>query len=133
MGLYSIPLPGGMVHRKIPPMLPHLGQAGDPLSLILFNFIADCLTRMIRKAQTNSLITGLAENLISNGIAVLQYADDTIICLKYEINNARNMKLVLYLYEMMSNMKMNFTKSEVIMINGDEDKYVQMADFFPNN
>jgi hypothetical protein len=74
---------------------------GDPLSPILFNMVADCLTRMIRKAQRNGLITGLADNLIPHGIAVLQYADDTIVCLKKGIENARNMKL-LYLYEMMA-------------------------------
>jgi hypothetical protein len=64
--------------------------------------VADCLTRMIRKAQRNGLITGLADNLIPHGIAVLQYADDTIVCLKKGIENARNMKLLLYLYEMMA-------------------------------
>jgi hypothetical protein len=63
--------------------------------------VADCLTRMIRKAQRNGLITGLVDNLIPHGIAVLQYADDTIVCLKKGIENARNMKL-LYLYEMMA-------------------------------
>jgi hypothetical protein len=40
------------------------------------------------------------------------------------------MKLVLYLYEMMSGLKINFTKSEVILINGDENKCVQMVDLF---
>jgi hypothetical protein len=37
---------------------------------------------------------------------------------------------VLYLYEMMSGLKINFAKSEVILINGDENKCVQMADLF---
>jgi len=37
---------------------------------------------MIRQAQRNGLITGLADNIIQNGVAVLQFADDTIICLK---------------------------------------------------
>jgi hypothetical protein len=85
---------------------------------------------MTRKAQEDGLITGLAENLIPYGVAILQYADDTINCLKDDIDNARNMKLVLYLYEMMSGLKINFTKSEVILINGDENKCVQMAELF---
>jgi hypothetical protein len=28
-------------------------RQGDPLSPILFNFVADCLTRMVHKAQEN--------------------------------------------------------------------------------
>jgi len=35
---------------------------------------------------------------------------------------ARNMKLLLYGYEMIPGLKINFTKSEVNLINGDEDK-----------
>jgi hypothetical protein len=55
-------------------------------------------------------------------VAVFQYANETIICLKDGLENARNMKLLLYLYEVMSGLKINFTKSEVILINGDEEK-----------
>jgi hypothetical protein len=73
-------------------------RQGDPLSPILFNLVADYLTRMIRKAQDNGLIVGLADNLIPKGVAVLQYADDTIICLKDGMDNARNMKLLFYWY-----------------------------------
>ena len=102
----------------------------DPLSPIFFNFVADCLSRMVRKAQRNNLICGLADNLIENGVVILQYADDTIICLKDDIEVARNMKLLLYLYEMMSRLKINFSKSEVILINGDEDKNLQYAEIF---
>jgi hypothetical protein len=68
---------------------------GDPLSPILFNFAADCLSRMVRQAQRNGLLCDLADNLISGGVVILQYADDTIICLKDNIDMARNMKLHL--------------------------------------
>jgi hypothetical protein len=43
----------------------------DPLSPILFNFVADSLTRMVVKAQQNNMITGLISNLIPKGVAVL--------------------------------------------------------------
>jgi hypothetical protein len=42
-------------------------KQGDPLSPILFNFAADCLARMVRQAQRNNLLCGLADNLISWG------------------------------------------------------------------
>ena len=85
---------------------------------------------MVRKAQRNNLICGLADNLVENGVAILQYADDTIVCLKDDINVARNMKLLLYLYEMISGLKINFDKSEVLLINGDDEKTLQYADLF---
>ena len=46
-------------------------QQGDPLSPILFNFVADCLARMAGQAQLNGLICSLTDNLIPNGVAVL--------------------------------------------------------------
>ena len=47
------------------------------------------------------------DHIIPNGVAILQYADDTIIFLKHGIECARNMKLLLYMYEMMVGLKMN--------------------------
>lgn len=114
-----------------PYFLSHKGvRQGDPLSPILFNFAADCLTRMMIKAQSNGLITGLAANLIPNGIAILQYADDTIICLENNIEKARNTKLLLYMYEVMSGLKINFMKSEIILVNGDNLLAQQYAEIF---
>jgi hypothetical protein len=44
----------------------------DPLSPILFNFVADGLTRMIFKAQENNKLCGLIDHIIDKGVAVLQ-------------------------------------------------------------
>lgn len=96
-------------------------RQGDPLSPILFNFVADGLSRMILKAQSNNLFCGLIDHIIDKGVAVLQYADDTIICLKHSIEGARNLKLLLYLYELMAGLKINFMKSEIMTINDDGD------------
>ena len=85
---------------------------------------------MVRQAQRNGLITGLAANLFSHRVVILQYADDTIICLKENIDAARNLKPLLYIYKLMSGLKINFAKSEVLLINGDDDLNVQYADFF---
>ena len=43
---------------------------------------------------------------------------------------ARNMKLLLYLYEMMSGLKINFSKSEVLLIHGDQTKSLAYFDIF---
>jgi hypothetical protein len=41
-------------------------RQGDPLSPLLFNIVADVLTRMVYMAQQNQLVTGLITNLIPN-------------------------------------------------------------------
>jgi hypothetical protein len=63
-------------------------------------------------------------------VACLQYANDTIVCIKNNDEVARNMKLLLYLFEVMSGLKINFTKSDAILINGDDDRRIQLADLF---
>jgi hypothetical protein len=37
---------------------------------------------MVVRAQQNDLIDGLINSLIPEGVAILQYADDTIMCLE---------------------------------------------------
>jgi hypothetical protein len=50
------------------------------------------------------------EHLIQKGVVILQYADDTILCLQDNIDKARYVKLLLYVYEQMSGLKINFEK-----------------------
>ncbi|CAN6252305.1 unnamed protein product [Urochloa humidicola] len=57
-------------------------RQGDPLSPLLFNLAADTLAKMLQKAQENGLIKGLVPEYVPNGVAILQYADDTILCLQ---------------------------------------------------
>ena len=105
-------------------------RQGNPLSPILFNFVADGLTRMVHKAQANGLFSGLIDHIVGKGVAILQYADDTIICLKHDINGARNHKLLLYLYELMAGLKINFHKSEILAINDEENWAEYYAEIF---
>jgi hypothetical protein len=105
-------------------------RQGDPLSPILFNFVADCLTRMVHKAQENGLVTGLINHIVPNGVAILQYADDTIIFLKHDLNGAMHMKLLLYLFEMLAGLKINFNKSEIFMVNDEANLGLQYAEIF---
>ena len=63
----------------------------DPLSPILFNFVADCVTRMVHRAQENGLIIGLISHIIPKGLSILQYADDTTVFLKHDMEGAVHM------------------------------------------
>ena len=72
----------------------------------------------------------MIDHIIDKGVAVLQYADDTIICPKHNIQGARNMKLLLYMYEMMAGLKVNFHKSEVLTINDEDNWASKYAEIF---
>lgn len=105
-------------------------RQGGLLYPILFNLVADSLTRMVHQAQQCGTIKGLVDDLIQNGVAILQYADDTIMCLKHCLNSARNLKILLYIYEQMSGLKINFGKSEIVSINGDNEIKLLYATLF---
>jgi len=95
--------------------------------------LAQTLAKMISLAQSNRLITGLVPEYVEKGVAILQYVDDTILCLEDNEENARNMNLMLYLFENMSGLKINFSKSEVIMISGEEVKTKAYSELFNYN
>jgi hypothetical protein len=62
---------------------------------LMFNTIVDVMSVMIK----NSVI--------------LQYAHGIIFLLEEGFENARNLKFLLYLFEQMSSLKINFLKNEV--------------------
>ena len=66
----------------------------------------------------NGLITGLAPELVENGVAILQYADDTVLCIEHDLEKAMNLKLLLYMFELMSGLEINFQKSEILCVGG---------------
>jgi hypothetical protein len=68
------------------------------------------------------LITGLASNLADKGIAMLQYADDTIFLIQDDLQQNKNLELLLYVFESMSSLKIKFEKSEVMLILDDDTK-----------
>jgi hypothetical protein len=67
-GIVAVKLNNTMGHY----FLSHKGvRQGNPLSLLLFNLAADVLIRMVASAQQTLLVTGMAENLVDKGIAIL--------------------------------------------------------------
>jgi hypothetical protein len=59
---------------------------------------------------------------------MLQYVDDTILLLQDDLQQARNLKL--YIFESMSGLKVNFEKSEVMLILDDDPKAQCFYDLF---
>jgi hypothetical protein len=96
-------------------------RQGDPISPILFNYVADVFTKMLIKAAAKSHITGLMHNMVNTGIVSMQYADDTLLFLKNDVSSATNLKWLLSCFEQMSGMRINFHKCDLIAINVDDE------------
>jgi len=62
-------------------------RQGDPLSPILFNLVADMLAVLVSRAKNNSHFRGVVENLVDDGLSILQYADDTVLFLEDDLGS----------------------------------------------
>jgi sugar/nucleoside kinase (ribokinase family) len=88
-------------------------RKGNPLSHIFFNIVADVLVILIAQAKDSGLFIGLVPNLVDNGLSILQYAD-TILFMENDLEEAKNMKVLLCAFEQLSGLKINFHKSEML-------------------
>ena len=88
-------------------------RQGDPMSPILFNIMVDMLSILIKRAKNDGQIKGMIPYLLEDGLSILQYADDTIIFMDQDLEQAKNMKLLLSVFEQLSGLKINFHKSEI--------------------
>jgi hypothetical protein len=90
-------------------------RQGDPLSPLLFNIVADVLGVMLDKAINKGHIKGVLDYLIPRGISHIQYADDTIIMIDGSDQSIQTLKLILYCFEWLTGLKINFHKNEVFV------------------
>jgi hypothetical protein len=68
-------------------------------------------------------------HLVQGGLSILQYADDTMVFMDHNMEQARNVKLLLTAFELMSGLKINFHKSELFyygLAKEHEDDYSRL-------
>jgi hypothetical protein len=68
--------------------------------------------------------------IYKGGCAILQFIDDTIPSIKDDMESARTMKLLLYIFESMSGLKINFEMIEILLLEQDDEKIQMYADMF---
>jgi hypothetical protein len=76
----------------------------DPLSPLVFNFVADMLTLLISRTKEEG------------GLSILQYAYNTILSMEHNIEQLTNLKLLLCVFEQLSGLKINFTRVNYFVI-----------------
>jgi hypothetical protein len=65
---------------------------------LLFNIVADGLTKMLDKASRAGLVKGLLSNFRTGGILALQYADDILLFSSCDAEYIRNLKGILMIF-----------------------------------
>jgi hypothetical protein len=65
----------------------------------MFNVVVDAMSVMVKNAQQSGVLKGIVPHIQENGIAILQFADDTMFLLEEGFENARNLKFLLCLFE----------------------------------
>ena len=85
-------------------------RQGDPLSPILFNIVVDMLVVLIARAKEDEQLTGVVPHLVDNGLYILQYPDGTVIFMENDLDQAKNMKLLLCAFEQLSGLTIIFIR-----------------------
>ena len=106
---------------------------GDPMSPILFNIVADMLALLINRAKADGQIRGVIPHLLDDGLSILQYVDDTIIFLDHDLEQAKNLKLLLCAFQQLSGLKINFHKSEIFCYGAAKEMEESYTDLFGCN
>jgi hypothetical protein len=105
-------------------------RKGDPLSLILFNLIADVLAVLFERSKELNYFDGLVPDLVDDGLSILQYVDDMILFLDDDLEKAKNLKLVLSAFEKLSGLKINFHKGELFNFGDTRERAVEYVELF---
>jgi hypothetical protein len=87
---------------------------------MLFNLVAETLATLMRKASNQGKLREVLTHLIPEGITHIQYADDTILMIEGDDASVVNMKFILYYFEWLSGLKINYHKSEAYVFGMEE-------------
>jgi hypothetical protein len=88
--------------------------------------MADALSAMIDDANRARHTKGVS-HLIQGGVTHLQYVDDMILLLELDDNSIANMKFLLIAFEILSALKINFLKSEIIVMGASQEEQAMVA------
>lgn len=104
-------------------------RQGDPLSHILFKIVANMVAVLIRWAKEAVQVGGLIQHLVNGGVSILHYTDDTIIFMEHGMVKAKNMKLIICLFEQLSGLKVNFHKSGLLYFGKAKEEETSTSNF----
>lgn len=86
-------------------------RQGDPLSPFLFDIVVEVVNILLERARSCGLIRGVQVGRNGMIISHLQFADDTILFSNNDRNEILNIKRILRYFQLLSGLKINFSKS----------------------
>jgi hypothetical protein len=89
-------------------------KQGDPLAPFLFLLVAEGLGGLMKKAVATSRFRGFQVGSSGFNVSHLQYANDTLCIGEVSIENLWTLKATLRGFEMVSGLKVNFWKSNLM-------------------
>jgi len=93
-------------------------RQGDPLSPFLFLLAAEGFHVLMESLKVNDLFVGYTVGRSDmTVVSHLQFADDTLILGVKSWANIRSMRAILLLFEALSGLKVNFSKSHLVGVN----------------
>jgi hypothetical protein len=101
-------------------------RQGDPISPCCLIF----WPRRGTHASAAGHIKGVVSHLVPKGVTHLQYADDTILLIELDDGVIANLKFILICFEILSGLKINFFKSEVIVTGVSPHEQSRVARMF---
>ncbi|XP_050211520.1 uncharacterized protein LOC126661702 [Mercurialis annua] len=96
-------------------------RQGDPISPYLFVIAVEGLKRILDKSGELGFTSGYCFADDQNPISLLQFADDTLLYLPFDIEQLQNLTRILRCYEIVSGLTINFHKSSIMGINVSND------------
>ncbi|WVZ94359.1 LOW QUALITY PROTEIN: hypothetical protein U9M48_040258 [Paspalum notatum var. saurae] len=94
-------------------------RQGDPLSPLLFNIMVDMLKVSLAEKNWMGNLRELSPIWLMVGF---RFSDDTVLFMDHDPDKAHNMKLLLFAFEQVLGLKINFHKSELFYFRDAEDK-----------
>jgi hypothetical protein len=91
----------------------------------MFNFTGEALSGILSAA--GAAIHGGVPHLLPGSISHLQYVDDTLILIQNTEEDIANLKFLLMCFEDMSSLKINYHKSEVMVMGQPGDEQIRVA------
>ncbi|GKV09841.1 hypothetical protein SLEP1_g21281 [Rubroshorea leprosula] len=92
----------------------------DPLSPFLFLLVGEGLCGLVKKAEGEGLLRGVEIGRGGVVLSLLQFADDTVFIGTADAENVRVVKAILFWFELISGLKIDFSKSHLYGFNISE-------------